>query len=87
MLVRITPLRYGLSAEPVAQKWKSRFAQHMYRACGTTNCIIFSTDEDVPEDIRNNAQWPELMKGWSIVVRMHPYDYGNWLGYDARIVA
>jgi hypothetical protein len=92
MKVTFTRLPFGLFvARPVSEKWHQRFLSHMQRWKGA----------DIPEEELTEAcfhsAWhlpapaikrlDELEAGWEVTVLVDPFEFGNWLGWDAHIVA
>lgn len=89
MLVRITPHRIGYyTARPVSQRWAKRFSKHIAEMGGRRTAeAFFQSDCELPEEITHHRDYKELGKGWDLTIRVDPWEYGHWLGYDAYTVA
>lgn len=85
MLVRITNEFAGAYlAYPINTRIEAKYAQHMEEWTGHKDgSVYFQGDWELPETIRGNRQFTELMKGWNITIQVDPWEYGHWLGWDA----
>lgn len=90
MLVEINSERGtpGYIVTPVSKKWRAKFAQYMLKVVGkSTYTVYFQGEYDLPDEIKSHRDYRELSKGWSLTIRVDPWIYGYWLGYDAYTVA
>ena len=84
MLVLVKPLSYGYKAIPVSQKWRDKYCRHMQdMGQSAISSVFFNGDYELPEEVARNRQYKELGKGYSIQIKVDPWVYGHWLGYDA----
>lgn len=78
----------GYIITPTSKQWRAKFAFHMLEMTGKSTCIAyFQGDYDLPKEIKSHRDYKELSKGWSLTIRVDPWIYGYWLGYDAYTVA
>jgi hypothetical protein len=83
VLILVKPLSYGYKALPVAQKWRDKYCRHMQDMGQPAVSSVFFEDYNLPEEVTSNRQYKELGNGFSIQIKMDPWVYGHWLGYDA----
>jgi len=93
MLVKVSQSSFGsFTAIPVSKVWRARFGDYMLQ--WFTNLLpsqlaeaYFQGYYELPEEISQNWQFPELDRGWDITIRVGPWVFGHWLGWDAHTVA
>jgi hypothetical protein len=71
----------------VSKKARRLFADHM-RDQGErrSSAAYISNPEEIRDQLSARA-WRELDAGWSVIVRLDPWIFGHWLGYDAHLLA
>lgn len=89
MLVTVTMDRMGcITARPMSRVWRKKFAAHMKDMTGRRySSAFFQGDYETPETITGHRYYKELEKGWPVTMRIDPWEFGQWLGYDACNVA
>ncbi len=89
MLIVVKRYNQGYyTAQPVSEDWKKRFREHM-KAMGqvVSSQTVFQGEWELPDIIKKNRQYGDIQKGWYTHIRVDPWEYGHWLGYDAHYVA
>jgi hypothetical protein len=88
--ILVHPLPYGsYTAEPIAKHWQGAFQEYMtqWQQGSGLYQAFFQGDWDLPDTVKENRQYSELVKGWDITILVDPWEFGHWLGWDAHTVA
>jgi hypothetical protein len=92
MLVKVAMDRTGcITLTPVSERWQKRFAVHLrkYYSPQADGTAFLQADYDVEAFLADlPADKAEgVRQGWTETIRMDPWTYGHYLGWDAHTVA
>lgn len=75
----------GMVLWPVNKRWQRAYGKHLqsfYVQSHKGLCLIQNNIHEMKEHF-TASQWRDMEHGWSVIVIMDPWDYGNLLGWDA----
>jgi len=85
MLVSIEQNRFGhITISPVSDRIRRKYARYLRKFNHNDNGTVYmQVDTDIETLELTPSQRRNVEHGWTIRVRMDPWNYASMLGYDA----
>lgn len=82
----------NLLLTPVNDRWRKKFARHLrkHESPHADGTVLLQNDADVETFLDEHLtprQSREVRAGWTVRVRIDPWEFGHYLGWDAHTVA